>query len=49
VPAERPSRTSLVRAAAVWLHACVLLGILTTLEYLRVPVLSWLRDHAGVR
>jgi hypothetical protein len=32
-----------VAVAAAWLHACTVAGVLATLEYLNVPVLSWLR------
>jgi hypothetical protein len=34
--------------AALWLYACVLTGIFTTLEYLNVPVRAWLAHALAV-
>jgi hypothetical protein len=42
---KRPSGSSWSLAAAAWLHACTVAGVLATLEYLSVPVLTWLRDR----
>ena len=40
-----PSRVASLLASS-WLLACVLVGIATTLEYLKVPVLETLADAA---
>jgi hypothetical protein len=48
VETDAPPRPLATFLAALWLHACVVAGILTTLQYLNVPVWTWLGGAVAV-